>query len=392
MWAGASCRTSPLQNFLSGRHTFFRTASFGPVVTRAVGAVRLVSRFAIVRNSAFETALGNGAGVRSVARRVVLLPGRRAMNRSIAFHVLGASLFAASLAFGDDLFSDLQVDSVYGSSGSAADLDPAEAVPSIPMGSPDSPVEIAGAASLGEALRNGGFDPQEANSQYLIVVIDAGEAKKTAFATVSEDRQRVQLVLPLSTLAKSATLPADRLTGLMEANRADRAERFAFSAKLGRIELHRSVENRNVTGAKLRDAFEAMILVADETASLWNLDEASASTPAPVATDATNPAASTAPANAVASSSLVGSWTSSRSKTQAFALRLEADGKFALVTVDGTKNAQSSGTYVLSGDKLSLNDAKGGALVGTIAVRSTDRFEFTPQGGSSTALIFQRAK
>jgi uncharacterized protein (TIGR03066 family) len=314
------------------------------------------------------------------------------MFRSIAFHVLWASLFAASLAFGgDDLFSDLQIESVYGSSGSAADIDPAEAAPAIRTGTPDSPVEIAGPASLAEALRNGGFDPQEANSQYLTVVLGAGEAKKTAFATVSEDRQRVQLVLPLSTLAKGATLSTDRLTTLMEANRADRAERFAFSAKLGRIELHRSVENRNITGAKLRDAFDAMVAVADDTEALWKSDEAPVSTPAPATAAAGNPASPAPSANA-ASASLVGSWTSSRSKTQAFALRLEADGKFALVTVDGTRNAKSSGTYVLSGDKLSLNDAKGGSLAGTIAIQSADKFEFTPTGGSAAALVFQRAK
>lgn len=337
-------------------------------------------------------ALGGGAGVRrGRTPRRSFCRGRRVMFRSIAFHVLGASLSAASLAFGqDDLFSDLQVEAVYGSSGSAADIDPAEAAPAVPTirtGTPDSPVEIAGPASLAEALRNGGFDPQEANSHYLTVVLEAGEAKKTAFATVSEDRKRVQLVLPLSTLAKGATLPTDRLMTLMEANRADRAERFAFSAKLGRVELHRSVENRNVTGAKLRDAFDAMIAVAEETESLWRLDDTSAGPPAPAAASAgkTQPASIAAP-------SLVGSWTSSRSKTQAFALRLEADGKFALVTVDGTRNVMSSGTYVLSGDKLSLNDAKAGSLAGTIAVRTADKFEFTPQGGSAAALIFQRAK
>lgn len=313
------------------------------------------------------------------------------MFRSVAAHVLWASLFAASLAFGgDDLFSDLQVESVYGSSGSAADIDPAEAEPAIRTGTPDSPVEIAGPASLAEALRNGGFDPQEANSRYLTVMLEFGEARKAAFATVSEDRQRVQLVLPLSTLAKGATLSTDRLTTLMEANRADRAERFAFSAKLGRIELHRSVENRNVTGAELRDAFEAMVAVADETESLWKSDEAPVSTPATAS--AGNPASPAPPANAVASPSLVGSWTASRSKTQAFALRLEADGKFALVTVDGTRNAKSSGTYVLGGEKLSLNDAKGGSLAGTIKIQSGSKFEFTPTGGSAAALIFQRAK
>ncbi|HEV7282461.1 MAG TPA: hypothetical protein VGN57_19820 [Pirellulaceae bacterium] len=321
------------------------------------------------------------------------------MSRSIAFHVLWASLSAASLAFGpslafgdDDLFSDLQVESVYNSSGSAADLEPSSTAPTLPAGGPDSPVEIAGPASLAEALRNGGFDPQEANSQYLTVMVRSGETQKNAFATVSEDRKRVQLVLPLDALAKGAKLPADQLTALMEANRADRAERFAFSAKLGRVELHRSIDNEGVTGARLREALEAMTAVAEETKSLWNLADVPASTPAASSTAATNAASAANSGTSAAATSLVGSWTASRSKTQAFALRLDADGKFALVTVDGTRNVQSSGSYVLGSGKLSLNDAKGGSLAGTIAVRSAEEFEFTPAGGSAAALVFKKAK
>lgn len=321
------------------------------------------------------------------------------MSRSIAFHVLCVGLSAASLAFGaplafggDDLFSDLQVESVYGSSASAADLEPREAAPSLPTGGPDSPVEIAGPASLAEALRNGGFDPQEANSQYLTVVVRSGERRETAFATVSEDRKRVQLVLPLSKLAKGAKLPADRLMTLMEANRADRAERFAFSAKLGRIELHRSLENRGLTGARLRDAFQAMVRVADETETLWNLDDVPATTPSGSTTAATSAPSPASSEGSAPASSLVGSWTASRSKTQAFALRLGADGAFALVTVDGSRNVQSTGNYVLSGGKLSLNDAKGGSLAGTVAIRSAEEFQFTPEGGSAGALVFMKAK
>jgi hypothetical protein len=171
----------------------------------------------------------------------------------------------------------------------------------------------------------------------------------------------------------------------MEANRADRAERFAFSARLGRIELHRSLENRDVTGKGLRETLETMVTVADETATLWKLDEAASGAPSSVGS-------TTAASGETSANSLVGSWTSSRSKTQAFALRLGTDGKFALVTVDGSRNATSTGSYVLRDGKLSLNDAKGGSLAGTIAVRSTDEFEFSPAGSSAATLVFKRAK
>ena len=100
------------------------------------------------------------------------------MKRSFFLHVAWTSLVVASSAFGgDELFTEIRSESVFGSagassSGSGNSLPDPIAPSSDEPRSEDSLVPIAGHASLAEALRNADFDPKEVNSQYLSVEIE----------------------------------------------------------------------------------------------------------------------------------------------------------------------------------------------------------------------------
>ena len=80
---------------------------------------------------------------------------------------------------------------------------------------------------------------------------------------------------------------------------------------------------------------------------------------------------------------LVGKWAAARSKTEAFALQINTDGTFALVTVSGGKTSQSTGKYTLVGNKLTLTDTKGTKIAGTATLRSAKEFKFLPTGAKS---------
>ena len=87
---------------------------------------------------------------------------------------------------------------------------------------------------------------------------------------------------------------------------------------------------------------------------------------------------------------LLGQWTAVRSKTEAFALRIDQGGTFALVTVFSGKTSQSKGKYTLQGSKITLIDEKGTQLAGTITLKSGKEFNFQP-AGANTPLTFKKA-
>jgi hypothetical protein len=113
--------------------------------------------------------------------------------------------------------------------------------------------------------------------------------------------------------------------------------------------------------------------------------------------DANPPASEPAPASstpaASATLSLVGTWSAARSKTLAFALQINADGSFSMVTANDGKNAKSTGKYTLSGSTLTLVDTKGTRLSGSVEQTSTKEFKFSPASSkdATASVTFKRA-
>ncbi len=237
-------------------------------------------------------------------------------------------------------------------------------------------------------LQQAGLETTELSTQVISVKVVRDNWSIPVLFTISEDREQIRMVMLLSTLGEKQTLSAERLAGLLNANRETDRATFAYSTNRRRIELHRVLDNRSMTSDKLLRETNELAEIAEKSQDLWVID--TKSTTYEVA-DAKPEAA--VPAAASQSISLVGTWSAARSKTQAFALQINADGSFNMVTASGGKNAKSTGKYTLSGSTLTLVDTKGTRLSGRVEQTSSKEFKFSPAGSkdASTGVTFKRA-
>ena len=239
--------------------------------------------------------------------------------------------------------------------------------------------------------------------------------------TLSEDEQDVSIVLGLRAVSDSQKVPATRLLQLLESNEKSGRTSFAFNRERNRIELFSLIQNSGVNAQSLRDEINRLVILARDTESLWNLEESAggaaltqaatknggatkvliapvAASPAPAATAPTATTPQTAsPAAASpqpASNSVQGRWSASRSATEAFAISLNADGTFVLVSVINGKQTRSTGKFTLQNSQLTLETSDGSRLLGKVTLVSTSEFRFEQQttGATGTALTFRKAK
>ena len=242
---------------------------------------------------------------------------------------------------------------------------------------------------------------------------------------LSETEQDVSIVLGLRAVSDSQKVPATRLLRLLESNEKSGRTSFAFNRDRNRIELFSLIKNAGVNAQGLREEINRLAILARDTESLWNLDESAGGaaltqnkaahggatkvpvppvavspvTPSvPVATvpTATAPQPSSVPAAnpQIAANSLHGRWSASRSATEAFAILLNADGTFVLVSVSNGKQARSTGKFILQNSRLTLETSDGGRLLGkvTIVTASEFRFEQQSHGATGAAMTFCKAQ
>ena len=240
------------------------------------------------------------------------------------------------------------------------------------------------------------MEPREIDTRVVSVKRPGGLSVLLSF---SDDYDRLRLVMVLNTLKEGQTPPTETLMGLMDANRQNTAEFYAYNKTQRRTELHRLIQNSSMTPDRLKTELGSLARIAEQSKQLWAIKtptpsstaaagaEKVASTPKPAptikpqATPTTNASTSTHP--------LIGRWAASRSKTEAFALQISQDRSFALVTVVGGKTTKATGKYTLIGSKLTLTDTKGTRIAGTVTLRSTKEFNFLPTG-AKTPLTFKK--
>ena len=245
---------------------------------------------------------------------------------------------------------------------------------------------------------------------------------------LSEDEQDVSIVLGLRAVSDSGKVPATRLLQLLESNEKSGRTSFAFNRERNRIELFSLIKNSGVNAQSLRDEINRLAILARDTESLWNLEEsaggaaltqaatanggatkvpvapvavAPVASPAPAATAPTTSQSATPPAAGLpaenpelSSNSLQGRWSASRSATEAFAIQLNADGTFVLVSVNNGKQTRSTGKFTVQSSQLTLETSDGGRLLGKVTLVSTSEFRFEQEtnGATGTALTFRKAK
>ena len=245
---------------------------------------------------------------------------------------------------------------------------------------------------------------------------------------LSEDEQDVSIVLGLRAVSDSGKVPATRLLQLLESNEKSGRTSFAFNRERNRIELFSLIKNSGVNAQSLRDEINRLAILARDTESLWNLEEsaggaaltqaatanggatkvpvapvavAPVASPAPAATAPTTSQSATPPAAGLpaenpelSSNSLQGRWSASRSATEAFAIQLNADGTFVLVSVNNGKQTRSTVKFTVQSSQLTLETSDGGRLLGKVTLVSTSEFRFEQEtnGATGTALTFRKAK
>ncbi len=242
--------------------------------------------------------------------------------------------------------------------------------------------------------------------------------------TLSENEQEVSIVLGLRAVRDSQKVPATRLLQLLESNEKSGRTSFAFNRDRNRIELCSLIKNAGVNAQALRDEINRLAILARDTELLWNLEESAGGaaltqaaganggatkvplTPVAVAPvtpsvpianvpNANVPQNGTPPAASpqVSANSLQGRWSASRSATEAFAMLLNGDGTFVLVSVSNGKQARSTGKFTLLNSQLTLETSNGGRLLGkvTLVTASEFRFEQQSNGATGAALTFRKS-
>ena len=287
--------------------------------------------------------------------------------------ILSPSLFADD----DDLFSDVKTKSVFENSatkqGSATSLGQHVTTPEV----------------LRDLLKTAGFEVKVVSSQAVTLEKNLNPWTFPVMMVISEDEKLISIMLGLATIKDVAKeLPPATLLKMMTASQENAPLLYSYHGKRERIELSRIMKNQDLTGLMLRDAVNQLALLAKKTSELWSTETAVSSAKDNTSKPETN--VPTTPQPATSSAALAGKWSAAKSATEAFAVQLSSNGTFSLVYINNDKQVKSSGNFTIKDGSLSLVGTDGVKLEGKLTVKSDQEFTFEP--GSSTPLVFRKAK
>ncbi|MCU0878135.1 MAG: copper resistance protein NlpE [Pirellulaceae bacterium] len=316
---------------------------------------------------------------------------------------LAMSFCTPSGARADDLFSRVQINSVFSQTGGTATPNNGQLPPELS----ERRQKVLNVGQLVDLLRDGGLVGQADGDATVTLDLPHTRGPFPVVIGLSEDREQLVVLLLLSQLDAQQTLSTDRLLALLAANKEHRPAMFSYSDSRKRIELVLSLTNQEISGRMLRDELQRLAGIAESTASLWETAPATgaiaaqptpqAAAPQPAAPSATAaaprqvPAAAPTQVTAAAAAGLVGRWSAARSASEAFAILLNNDGTFTLVYVKDGKQSQSKGQYSITSGQLVLTTAEGAKFSGNLTNVTTKSFDFNPTGSTAGKLTFQRA-
>ncbi len=306
----------------------------------------------------------------------------------------------------DDLFSSVRASTVF-SEGDAA----------VTGSTTTSPVtnRLMSAEALVQVLQKAEFTAVASGSRAAVAMKQLELWQFPVLVTISEDEQDLLIAVGLRAVSDSQKLPAPRLLQLLEANQKASRASFVFNRDKGRLELLCQVRNTGEKDVLLRDEINRLAILARDMETVWNLDEKSGGSPigaagsaaieaTKVAPTTANPIAATpertsAPVNTagavpeLTAAALQGRWAASRSATEAFAMQLNNDSTFVLVSVIHGKQLRSSGKFALANGQLTLDGSDGVKIVGIVKLNSATEFQFAQQsaGVTGATLSFSKA-
>ena len=297
--------------------------------------------------------------------------------------VFALFMTATSLAVADDndLFSDVRTNTVF---DGVVDSD------SGARSGTSRPSPITNAESLRDALKSAGFDARTAGNRSATTTKQLDPWTFPVLVTISEDEKSIGIRLGLSVIKDETTLSTSTLLKLMSASQKHAPAQFAYSAKRQRTELSTFVTGNRLTGQQLRDEINRLAILAKETSTVWVVADTGTSTEKSSATESKAPPAPGTSTDGRSEKSLSGTWSATRSTTEAFAVAFTAEGTFNLVHVNNGRQTRTSGKFTADNGSLTLAGSDGVRLVGKLTRVSDGEFRFTLQ--NNAVLTFTRAK
>ena len=337
---------------------------------------------------------------------------RQSWTNTILFVVMGLQPIGTNLVAAqeeDSLFSAVDATSAFNNDSDVTKSEPAS-------GSAQKS-RLISTNDLIRTLLDADFEGTAIGTRAVSTKKQLAKWQFPVLVTLSENEQDVTIVLGLRRVSDLQKVPATRLLQLLETNEKSGRTSFAFNRERNRLELFSLIDNSDITGQTLRDQINRLAILARDTESLWNLEESaggalenSANTENSSATKVVDTSAAPAPLNsipstppvtqtlpaaaAVSANSLHGRWSASRSTTDAFAMLLNADTTFVLVSVSGGKQSRSSGKFRLLNNQLTFEGSDGSRLDGTVTLVSGSEFRFEQKSTATTnaALTFRKAQ
>ncbi len=305
-----------------------------------------------------------------------------------------------ALAQQDDLFSSVRASTVFSESDAASTGSTATSA---------GTNRLMSAEALVQALQKAEFTAAASGSRAAAAMKQLDSWQFPVIVTISEDEQDLLIAVGLRAVSDSQKLPAARLLQLLEANQKTSRASFVFNRDKGRLELLCQVRNTGEKDVLLRDEINRLAILARDLETVWNLDEKSGGSPigaaGSAAIEATKMAPVTANSNVTApvnttdsqpeltAAALQGRWAASRSVTEAFAMQLNSDSTFVLVSVINGKQLRSSGKFAFANGQLTLDGSDGVKVVGLVKLNSATEFQFAQQsaGVTGATLSFSKA-
>lgn len=123
-------------------------------------------------------------------------------------------------------------------------------------------------ASLQQMLDNMGFEPKKLSNGYLITI------KRDSWTyyvqvSLSSDKTKMGLNSNLGVVEKPETVTAEQWKNLLISNGEIDPSTFFFDKTSNKLYMHRSLDNRSVTPAFLRQQIENFCGNIKDTSSLW---------------------------------------------------------------------------------------------------------------------------
>ena len=329
----------------------------------------------------------------------------------------------ASSVLADDLFSGVALEAVFENGNDSSDSN------SSTNDNSNRTQRVTGAGSLVRVLDSAGLAATKVDRSVVSVTLRQAGLSLPVLMSVAVEENRLDMVMLLAEFNDDSDWDTARLAQLFTANSEESTLFFAISKTRRRVELRRSMSNRWITPAVLKEELNKMALVAETYEDTWsnvainesktdkNVAESKsqtqesttiaapnsqnqasttagvgATTTAPAQSAPTQSAPAKPPTGQPARLTLVGQWSASLSTGEAFAVMIARSGQFQLVHVKSGKTTVSKGTAARSGNQLTLTDTSGTIISGTVTQTRADAFSLAIGGNAAAALQFKRAK